>query len=341
MEELSNLLKLKEENRLLKEENTLLKSDLKKIKGRFDDSISSEKTSLKVIELKKLLEKYRKEKIDLQKKILDAENFSDKMFEKILLALANGSYEITGEDFILNFSETRLIKVDIDAIFKDIKDKVLKKYNTIYELKRVELDKLINKNLQKEQIIKKANRQYEILYNQKIDKLQREYNKKISDARLKYIAEVNSIGKNNNDQISPLSGDQKYIPILKKEYEKLKMDFDEISRSIDPLKSSMNLLKVENSELKKEKHNLSVLLGTVEKKLQNCQKELSKYLTKSSFNSSTSILKTNIEDMNMGINSDGSKGWHDIARETGRFGSLPSFDNYDDDYLDNSKEGFE
>ena len=45
--------------------------------------------------------------------------------------------------------------------------------------------------------------------------------------------------------------------------------------------------------------------------------------------------------MNIGIDSDGSKGWHDLAREDGKFGSLPSFDNYDDDYTDNLKEGFE
>ena len=123
MEELGNLLKLKEENRFLREENALIKSELKIFKERSNDSISLENSSLKVKELKMLLEKYKKEKTDLKEKIIEAENFADKRNEEILSALVNGSYGITFEDFIINLSANTFLKIPIDAIFSEIKSK--------------------------------------------------------------------------------------------------------------------------------------------------------------------------------------------------------------------------
>lgn len=75
---------------------------------------------------------------------------------------------------------------------------------------------------------------------------------------------------------------------------------------------------------------VSVLYNETKVKLENCQKILS--VSKSS-NPQTTInnSKGTSEGFKSGLDSDGSKGFHDMARENGRFGSLPSFDNYDDD----------
>ena len=86
--------------------------------------------------------------------------------------------------------------------------------------------------------------------------------------------------------------------------------------------------------LKKENHFLS-------QKLENCQKELSKYLKKKKKGINVNNLNIETESMKFSSNNDGSHGWDKSIRESGKFGSLPSFDNYDDDYLDNNPEGFE
>ncbi|MBU1822773.1 MAG: hypothetical protein KKG00_14860, partial [Bacteroidetes bacterium] len=47
-------------------------------------------------------------------------------------------------------------------------------------------------------------------------------------------------------------------------------------------------------------------------------------------------IATNLNDEKpkLGLADDGSYGFHNSSRENGRFGSLSSFDNYDDDYTD-------
>ncbi len=342
MEELGNLLKLKEENRFLREENALIKSELKIFKERSNDSISLENSSLKVKELKMLLEKYKKEKTDLKEKIIEAENFADKRNEEILSALVNGSYGITFEDFIINLSANTFLKIPIDAIFSEIKSKVFEKFNANLEKKNKELEELIQKNKKQAAVLKNAKLQFDILLNQRLHKIEKDFDKK-------FDAEIKLIKKKHDDQILLLKNEQilkgehipDFISTLKGEYKFLKKQYEDNIKSVELVEISMNLLKNENSGLKKENIKLSDLLGKVEFKLQNCQKELSKHLNKSQVVSSTLNIQSNPESKNVGFDSDGSKGWHDVARESGKFGSLPSFDNYDDDYLDNFKEGFD
>ena len=108
-------------------------------------------------------------------------------------------------------------------------------------------------------------------------------------------------------------------------------------------KQSLHLaiLNREKRDLQEENKSHKITISDISKKLQNCQQLFSTHSNKQNDNSEIPLSQIKTEYLNIGTENDGSKGWHGIARENGKFGSLPSFDNYDDDYLENSKEGFE
>lgn len=346
MEELSNLLKLKEENRLIKEENDLVKAELTIIKERFDDLLLEEKSAQKVFELKMLLEKYKKEKGELKVKLQEAENFANKRNEEILSALVKGSYGITFEDFIIHLSEVSFLKIPIERVLIDVKETIIQKFTKNLEIKQALLDESIQKYERKRKSLDLDKIEFEQFFNQRVAKIREESNSQLEIVKRKLNEENEAYRKQYFREIKKIKEkfNEEYINSLERELHSLKQTEKISIKSLpqDFLNVSINLLKNENARILKENKELQSSNSINEKKLLNCQRELSKYLFASQKKNDSFLEPQSLpENISKGGDSDGSKGWHDVARESGKFGSLPSFDNYDDDYLDNSKEGFE
>jgi hypothetical protein len=343
MKDLNSLLKLKEDNINLINENNFLRNELETNQIKFEQILSIDKAKIKVVELKMLLDKCKKEKNNIQNMFDESKQFAEQRNEEILSALINGSYGITFEDFIVSLSEDRYLKIPIDTVFGNIKNEVYQKFASEKKLKLDKLDKTILKYEQKQELIKDKCAELENFFNLKIKNIKSNNKKKLLQEKEKHNLESISL---KNQYILRLKKIREklnvnYINGLEYEIEKLKEQNKKEKKDNEKLMVSHNLLKKEISELEENNKVLSTTLDSIKIKLQNCQKELAKYISKQKNISSSSILNSNLGDMNISSENDGSKGWHSSARENGKFGSLPSFDNYDDEYLDNSKEGFE
>ncbi len=208
------------------------------------------------------------------------------------------------------FVESNFEKSIID---QNLKDEIRKIKNQAKSI--IERDKMI------------FNEQFETLkrdFDNKVDQLNDNFNSKID-----FI--INEYGKSNigqkNREISELTNEIKiYKSLLEKK------------ENNDKNLLKIKFLEKESLELKNELKRVSSLLKETKTKLENCQKFFHEYKNSNSTNSIEEI-PINSQESISGLENDGSKGFHIIARENGRFGSLPSYDNYSDNYIEISKNG--
>jgi hypothetical protein len=223
--------------------------------------------------------------------------------------------EIFDFDFFMKNSDYK-DSVKLNSIAKKEINKVKNRAKAVIEKERKVFDEQEKSNVKTIENLKK-------IFDSKIDHLSLSFKNKIDQILL----------ENSNQEIA-----------------KTRAKVIELSNELNIYKSLLqkkenddkNLLKIkllerESNDLKIELQRVSVLFNETKVKLENCQKILS-YSKGSNSQTTISISKETSEGFISGLDSDGSKGFHDMARENGRFGSLPSFDNYDDDFLDNMKE---
>ncbi|MBK6979383.1 MAG: hypothetical protein IPH28_21715 [Cytophagaceae bacterium] len=161
-------------------------------------------------------------------------------------------------------------------------------------------------------------------------KMEFEHKRKIDKIISSHNQEIKRINESLNGQV---------LNEIYNENKILKSETEENNRLIEKLITSNKLLNIDKTKSENEKQQLEEKIKSLELKLQNCQKVL-----KNTPNFKNKIIESenDLEGKTLKSNDfDGSKGWHELARENGKFGSLPSFDNYSDEYLDDSKNGFE
>jgi predicted Holliday junction resolvase-like endonuclease len=342
MKDLATLLKLKEENKVLQNEKSKLKTELENAENQLAQIIGADNSTRKVLELRIGNEKLRKDKIELENQLKVSREYAENRNQEILTALAKGAYGITFEDFVINLSESTYLKIPIDLIFEGIKEEARFKYAEKEKLKLAELEESIKKYERKKTFVDDNNKELKTAYINKLSRTKEDFKRRIEAEKEKYNRKLMSIRYSFNEETSLLMKrfDEKYIERLESEIQQLQHQIKKDAIVTEKIKATFSILKKEKNDLTKENNELSLGRSLIEKRLQNCQREIAKYINTST-NKVSTINSGDEDKISLSNNNDGSKGWHDSARENGKFGSLPSFDNYDDDYLDNSKEGFE
>lgn len=110
---------------------------------------------------------------------------------------------------------------------------------------------------------------------------------------------------------------------------------------LDALKIKYQIKQIEFYDLEKDKNTKNRKIKDLETKLNNQQR----FLKENGIIKSLALINGEInttdcsndsdQKASLGNKMDGSDGFHFDRRESGKFGSLPSFDNYDDEYNEN------
>jgi predicted nucleic acid-binding Zn-ribbon protein len=170
----------------------------------------------------------------------------------------------------------------------------------------------------------------------RVDSLNKEIEKKDKEIRNLKNAQINLKSENQslrekmrfnekeNNRIKEFYDSPNNNPNMKIEFDALKIKYKSKQKDVYDLESIKNeqIRKIKSLETKL--NNLQKFLiekGLVESHVSNTRK-------KDTFN----LSNDNVQKASLGNKMDGSDGFHFERRENGKFGSLSSHDNYDDEY---------
>lgn len=340
----------KENSRLLSFEK-VVQSELK------DKEEEIEAYKRKILNLEKNFKDSKNNYTTLQTRYAQLRNTDAQGKEEILSIKNNSSTTIELQKIVISnlkrqldsYKSLKLEKSTLISIIEEIKlgsqEKSLKILSEMYSKLEYAKNEIYRLTEEKESIRVEKSRENKRLFEenrklineinsnklQKNDLLLKNKVKSLGDDLVLKNQEIEKIKKDNKERIQTLEVKNKS---LKKDLDKLKEE-NKITKNegfrIDIVLSDKLKLEKEIEKLKREKEDYK-------KRLENCQKELRKHglipTTHTSNSTHKSLVLENSDKVSYkgGISEDGSVGFGNERRESGKMGSLSSFDNYNDDF---------